>query len=82
MQTVPPMDCNSQTTWTHGSSLLNYMKMTDFVGLSGRIKFDTYGKRTDFQMHVLELRRTGLETIGMLFKYATLFHYLCTSVLY
>ena len=34
------------------------------MGLSGRIKFDTYGKRTDFQLNVLELTRTGLETIG------------------
>ena len=40
------------------------MKLQDFMGLSGRIKFDTYGKRTDFQLNVLELTRTGLETIG------------------
>ena len=68
MRTVPPLDCNSQTSWTHGSSLINYMKMTEFVGLSGRIKFDTYGKRTDFHMNVLELRNTGLETIGKKMK--------------
>ena len=64
VRTVPPLDCNSQQTWTHGSSLINYMKLQDFMGLSGRIKFDTYGKRTDFQLNVLELTRTGLETIG------------------
>ena len=40
------------------------MKVSEFVGLSGRIKFDTYGKRTDFHMDVLELQKTGLEKVG------------------
>ena len=64
---MPPIDCNSDVAWTHGSSLVNYMKLSDFVGLSGRIKFDTYGKRTDFYMDVLELQATGLETVGSYF---------------
>ena len=35
-----------------------------FSGLSGVIKFDTYGMRTDFSMEVLELQDTGLEPCG------------------
>ena len=40
------------------------MDNIDVTGLSGLINFDIYGRRTDFQMNVLELRRTGLEKIG------------------
>ena len=35
-----------------------------YSGLSGLIKFDTYGMRTDFSMEVLELQDTGLEPVG------------------
>ena len=42
------------------------MDNIDVTGLSGLINFDIYGRRTDFQMNVLELRRTGLEKIGMI----------------
>ena len=42
------------------------MENQDVTGLSGLINFDIYGRRTDFQMNVLELRRTGLEKIGMI----------------
>ena len=71
IEKVPPVDCNldsrnmDKPVWTHGSSLINYMKFSDFIGLSGPIKFDTYGKRTNFYLHALELHATGLETIGM-----------------
>ena len=41
------------------------MKFGDFVGLSGNIRFDTYGRRTHFYLDVLELHPTGLEPIGM-----------------
>ena len=64
IEPVPSIDCNSDSAWTHGSSLINYMKFSDFTGLSGRIRFDTYGRRTNFYLDVLELQATGLETIG------------------
>ena len=40
------------------------MKFGDFIGLSGKIAFDTYGRRTNFYLDVLELQATGLEPIG------------------
>ena len=40
------------------------MRHVFFSGLSGVIKFDTYGMRTDFAMEVLELQDTGLEPCG------------------
>ena len=64
---VPSIDCENaaDAAWTHGSSLINYMKFSDFVGLSGNIRFDTYGRRTNFYLDVLELQATGLEPIGI-----------------
>ena len=64
IEEVPRLNCNSDAAWTHGSSLINYMKFGDFIGLSGKIAFDTYGRRTNFYLDVLELQATGLEPIG------------------
>ena len=64
IEPVPSINCREPAAWTHGSSLINYMKFGDFVGLSGNIRFDTYGRRTNFYLDVLELQSTGLEPIG------------------
>ena len=34
--------------------------MVEFIGLSGPIKFDTSGLRTQFSMDVMELQMSGL----------------------
>eukprot|EP00090_Calanus_glacialis_P039909 TRINITY_DN6950_c0_g1_i1.p1 TRINITY_DN6950_c0_g1~~TRINITY_DN6950_c0_g1_i1.p1 ORF type:complete len:973 (-),score=205.08 TRINITY_DN6950_c0_g1_i1:162-3080(-) len=59
-----PLDCAGQATWVHGNSLINYMKMVEFIGLSGPIKFDTSGLRTQFAMDLMELQMTGLTKVG------------------
>ena len=46
--------------WAHGNSLVNYMKMVEFIGLSGPIKFDASGLRTQFAMDLMELQMPGL----------------------
>ncbi len=61
---IPSLDCSGQTSWAHGNSLTNYMKMTEFQGLSGLLKFDVQGLRSFFDIDVLELQATGLEPIG------------------
>ena len=38
--------------------------MVEFVGLSGPIKFDTSGLRTQFELDLMELQVTGLERVG------------------
>ena len=55
-----PLDCSGRTSWPHGNSLINYMKMVEFVGLSGPIKFDESGLRTQFALSLLELQQAGL----------------------
>lgn len=64
---IGPLDCSGETSWAHGSSLINYMKLAAFNGLSGMIKFDKQGLRTSFDIDVLELQSTGLEPIGKTF---------------
>jgi len=59
-----PLDCSGQSAWVHGNSLMNYMKMVEFVGLSGPIKFDTSGLRTQFEMDLMELQKEGLTKVG------------------
>merc|ERR1712128_352916 len=59
-----PLDCSGQTAWVHGNSLINYMKMVEFIGLSGPIKFDASGLRTQFAMDLMELQMTGLTKVG------------------
>ena len=38
--------------------------MVEFIGLTGPIKFDTSGLRTQFTMDLMELGQTGLEKVG------------------
>ena len=55
-----PLDCSGTVAWAHGNSLVNYMKMVEFIGLSGPIKFDASGLRTQFAMDLMELQMQGL----------------------
>ena len=32
-------------------------------GLTGRIKFDQFGLRTDFMLEIVELKKTGLQKV-------------------
>jgi len=59
-----PLDCTGRTSWPHGNSLINYMKMVEFVGLSGPIQFDEYGLRTQFALSLMELQMEGLVPVG------------------
>ena len=61
---MSPLSCSSDNTWEHGNSLINYMKMADINGLTGRIKFDENGLRTDFELEIVELKKHGLEKVS------------------
>ena len=37
---MTPLSCAAEATWEHGNSLINYMKMADINGITGRVKFD------------------------------------------
>ncbi|XP_071747530.1 glutamate receptor ionotropic, kainate 2 isoform X1 [Lepeophtheirus salmonis] len=58
------ISCNGVETWQHGSSLVNYMKLVEMNGLTGKIIFDQHGLRTDFVLEVIELKKDGLVKVG------------------
>ena len=35
---LQPLSCSGENTWQHGNSLINYMKMVEMNGLSGKIR--------------------------------------------
>ncbi|XP_071450570.1 glutamate receptor ionotropic, kainate 2 isoform X3 [Hetaerina americana] len=61
---VKPLSCDASDTWPHGYSLINYMKIVEMKGLTGVIKFDNQGFRSNFMLDVVELTRDGLQKIG------------------
>ena len=42
-----PIECDGGDTWQHGNSLVNYMKLVEMTGLTGRIAFDSRGFRLE-----------------------------------
>ncbi|KAK0084291.1 hypothetical protein PV325_007314 [Microctonus aethiopoides] len=62
---IKPLSCESSDTWSHGYSLINYMKIVEMKGLTGLIKFDHQGFRSDFMLDIIELNtKDGLKKIG------------------
>ncbi|XP_072157051.1 glutamate receptor ionotropic, kainate 2 isoform X1 [Bemisia tabaci] len=61
---IKPLSCDAVNTWLHGYSLINYMKIVEISGLTGVIKFDNQGFRSNFMLDVVELTKEGLTKIG------------------
>ena len=59
-----PLSCSGEETWQHGNSLVNYMKLVEMDGLTGKVKFNQRGLRTDFTLEIIELKKHGLERVG------------------
>ncbi|CAH2047187.1 unnamed protein product, partial [Iphiclides podalirius] len=58
------LSCENYTSWTHGSSLLNFMKTDKVEGITRTLTFDGYGDRNNVIFDVLELTPAGNQTIG------------------
>ncbi|PNF30864.1 Glutamate receptor ionotropic, kainate 2 [Cryptotermes secundus] len=61
---IKPLSCDAVDTWPHGYSLINYMKIVEMQGLTGVIKFDNQGFRSNFVLDIVELSKDGLKKIG------------------
>ncbi|KAK9498544.1 hypothetical protein O3M35_003153 [Rhynocoris fuscipes] len=61
---IKPLSCDAVDTWPHGYSLINYMKIVEMRGLTGVIKFDNQGFRSNFELDIIELTKNGLQKIG------------------
>ena len=58
------LDCCGEDAWSHGSSLVNFMKMVEFIGLTGRVHLDASGRRTNFHLDLVELQPEGMKKLG------------------
>ncbi|KAL1131752.1 hypothetical protein AAG570_011365, partial [Ranatra chinensis] len=59
------LDCDAHNSWEHGYSIINYMKMSELHGLSGMVRFDHQGFRTDVELSIVELVENGLVKKGI-----------------
>nr|QUP79591.1 ionotropic receptor 5 [Monochamus saltuarius] len=58
------LHCNDTNSWEHGYTIVNLLKTSSHEGLTGLIRFNTEGFRTDFQLDLFELREGGIINIG------------------
>ncbi|XP_059057484.1 glutamate receptor ionotropic, kainate 3-like isoform X2 [Achroia grisella] len=56
--------CESGESWNVGSSIINYIKAIEINGLTGVVRFDEDGFRSDFEVDIIELQPHGLEKVG------------------
>ncbi|XP_046673759.1 glutamate receptor ionotropic, kainate 2-like [Homalodisca vitripennis] len=58
------LSCDNNDNWEHGYSIINFMKVSEVTGLSGLIKFDHEGFRSDFKLDIIELTSEGIVKKG------------------
>ncbi|KAK3551610.1 hypothetical protein QTP70_019754 [Hemibagrus guttatus] len=69
---VKPLSCSSPQIWQHGTSLMNYLRMVEYDGLTGRVEFNSKGQRTNYTLHILEKHKSGHKQIGIWYSNNTL----------
>ncbi|KAF6208036.1 hypothetical protein GE061_016486 [Apolygus lucorum] len=57
------LSCDLEIPWPDGTSLYNYINAVGVNGLTGRIEFSE-GKRTNFKLDLLKLKREELRKVG------------------
>lgn len=61
---IKKLPCTGLENWEHGISLSNFMRASEMRGLTGLVKFDTSGFRSDFQLDILNVGWNGIRKIG------------------
>ncbi|XP_059365049.1 glutamate receptor ionotropic, kainate 5-like isoform X2 [Carassius carassius] len=69
---VKPLSCTSSLIWQHGTSLMNYLRMIEYDGLTGRVEFNSKGQRTNYTLRILEKFKGGHKEIGVWYSNNTL----------
>nr|XP_057902812.1 glutamate receptor ionotropic, kainate 5-like isoform X2 [Doryrhamphus excisus] len=67
-----PLSCASPLIWQHGTSLMNYLRMVEYNGLTGHIEFNSKGQRSNYTLKVLEKHARGHRQIGTWYSNNTL----------
>uniref|UniRef100_A0A8C3G291 Glutamate receptor n=1 Tax=Cyclopterus lumpus TaxID=8103 RepID=A0A8C3G291_CYCLU len=55
-----------------GVNLMNYLRMVEYDGLTGRVEFNSKGQRTNYTLRILEKHRGGHKEIGVWYSNNTL----------
>lgn len=61
---IERLSCENEQSWSYGWALTNYMKMLTIRGITGEVRFDENGFRSDFRLRLLELTREGIRVVG------------------
>ncbi|XP_018404443.1 PREDICTED: glutamate receptor ionotropic, kainate 2-like [Cyphomyrmex costatus] len=61
---VKKLSCDDNSRWEHGLSLSNFMRSTETRGLTGLVKFDRDGFRSNIELDIVRLTENGLVKIG------------------
>ncbi|XP_077051095.1 glutamate receptor ionotropic, kainate 5 isoform X1 [Siphateles boraxobius] len=69
---VKPLSCTSSLIWQHGTSLMNYLRMVEYDGLTGHVEFNSKGQRTNYTLRILEKFKGGHKEIGVWYSNNTL----------
>nr|XP_005998054.1 PREDICTED: glutamate receptor ionotropic, kainate 5 [Latimeria chalumnae] len=69
---VKQLSCNTPQIWPHGTSLMNYLRMVEYDGLTGHVEFNSKGQRTNYTMRILEKSQDGHREIGVWYSNNTL----------
>nr|XP_023024797.1 glutamate receptor ionotropic, kainate 2-like [Leptinotarsa decemlineata]XP_023024798.1 glutamate receptor ionotropic, kainate 2-like [Leptinotarsa decemlineata] len=60
-----PIDCyNFEDKLMSGTTIINFMRNMEYPGLTGPVKFDVRGFRTDFGLDIFELMEGGQTIVG------------------
>ncbi|XP_072745109.1 glutamate receptor ionotropic, kainate 2 isoform X2 [Anoplolepis gracilipes] len=62
---IKKLPCDGSDRWEHGLSFSNFMRSTETRGLTGLVKFDRDGVRSNIQLDVVRLTENGLIKIGV-----------------
>ncbi|XP_064489390.1 glutamate receptor ionotropic, kainate 2-like [Ornithodoros turicata] len=58
------LSCDSPSAWANGETLLKQMKMVNIKGLTGDLRLNDQGLRTDFGLNVIEMKKEGFRKVG------------------
>ncbi|CAF2995238.1 unnamed protein product [Rotaria socialis] len=61
---ITPLTCRAQEPWIHGSAFSLFIKTFEANGITGKIKFDENGLRTDVSFEVVDLVADGVNRNG------------------
>ncbi|XP_022701514.1 glutamate receptor ionotropic, kainate 2-like [Varroa jacobsoni] len=61
---VAPLSCEREHKWSQGNAFVKYMRMINIKGLTGNIRFNKDGHRTDMRLTVLDMAHSGWREAG------------------